>query len=349
MSYLIVFIAYFNVIFEKKYWHKHCISTDTSMSNPILTTEEINELLKNTREGIKSGGLWEGETHPFDLTVKNSNAEEKLAAVNELLSSFTERLSESLALTLNTEDLKVKTKDAISIQSQAGIQQLPVSDFTICEWSDDNNGAQGLLGMQRELFFHFYNQIYGGKMEYQKVGKLTELEQKFLLKIIKEFSKNISQAWSHSGNWHVQPSKVLISKDETESLSWSFECFYCEFPVEIEGNIIGSLVGLFPMEMAGALISDNIEGDTSTKSSSQDQFWINAVKHCIKDTPVDLSVLLGTTNLTINQIFQMSVNATYPISVIGGEYPVSLNGKPVFHAGMGSVKDHKAIQIKDKI
>ena len=87
-------------------------------------------------------------------------------------------------------------------------------------------------------------------------------------------------------------------------------------------------------------------GDFDVEEINKDPFWNKTIRNHINDVPVDLKVELGKTQLTANELINLSVGDVIPLNkFIEDDLELLVEGVKKFSGLHGTYHSNHAIQI----
>ena len=116
------------------------------------------------------------------------------------------------------------------------------------------------------------------------------------------------------------------------------------FNIEIE-NVSGIITVCIPFSNL-VPIKEKLMGDFAVEEVNTDPFWAREIKELINSVPVDLNVHLGKTQLTANELINLSVGDVIPLNkFIEDDLELLVEGVKKFSGLPGTYHSNNAIQI----
>jgi flagellar motor switch protein FliM len=314
----------------------------------ILSQEEVDALLKGisggdveTEQGIvPEEGI---DTDLYDLTRPDRTVRlPKLVVI-------TDKFSRSYRITLSNTIRKLA-------EVSFGATDVKKFDDFLRELSVPSNinifgmeplRGQNILLIDSALVFYFVDVLFGGggagkaKVEGRE---FTSIENT----VIRKISRGILDEWSSAWESFV-PIKAEYQRSEVNPqfamiVPPNELVITITFNVEIE-NISGTITICIPFSNLEP-IKEKLMGDFAVEEVNKDPFWAKTIKGLINSVPVDLRVLLGKTQLTANELINLSVGDVIPLNkFIEDDLELLVEGVKKFSGLPGTYHSNNAIQI----
>jgi flagellar motor switch protein FliM len=118
------------------------------------------------------------------------------------------------------------------------------------------------------------------------------------------------------------------------------------FNIEIE-NVSGVITICIPFSNL-VPIKEKLMGDFAIEPVNKDPFWAKEIKELINSVPVDLKVRLGKTQLTANELINLSVGDVITLNkFIEDDLELLVEGVKKFSGLPGTYHGNNAIQISN--
>ena len=314
----------------------------------ILSQEEVDALLKGisggdveTEQGIVPD---EGtDTSAYDLTKPD-----KAFKLPKLV-VITDKFSRSYKITLSNTIRKLAEVSFGSTDVKRFdefLREIPVpSNINI--FGMEPLRGQNILFIDSALMFYFVDILFGGcgsskaKIEGRE---FTSIENT----VIKKISRGILDEWSNAWESFV-PVKAEYQRSEVNPqfamvVPPNELVITITFNVEIE-NVSGIITICVPFSNLEP-IKEKLMGDFDVEEINKDPFWYKTIKNHINDVPVDLKVELGKTQLTANELINLSVGDVIPLNkFIEDDLELLVEGVKKFSGLHGTYHSNNAIQI----
>lgn len=332
------------------------------MSKPLLSAEEIQDLLRQPGRSGPVRHLWEGEAQPFNLFAAASKIEEKLvlaeAVHQQLLAPFGQSLSTQCHVTVTVDYAGQQFRPVRDVLAETAVDQcFPV------HFEEVGLALEGLVLCERPLFFLLYNQVLGGMRDFTKQGDLTRFERSFFDRMIAPFLQALSEAWKPCGVATFAMRDLFTTQEQLAGLSWVFDAVQARFTCalekknakgEPERTPLGALVLVLPKELL-ALLGESPTKVQEVQMGAQqavrtaDPLWIEAVQAAVADLPVHVEVGLGSAQAIMQHVLHMTPGLVFPFSAPDDGHPVVVRGRDMFRASLGQAEDRRAVQVEQRV
>lgn len=319
----------------------------------ILTQDEVDALLKGMGGGeveteTDNSGNEEGIT-PYDLT----NQDRIIRGRMPTLEIINDRFARFFRQTMSTALRKVIDISAFSIDMiKFGefMRALPVPTSLHIFKADPLRG-HAIMVIETKLVFNLVDSFFGGSGRgYIKVeGRdFTPIEARLITKVIKMALDDLEKAWNP-----VHPLTLSYVRGETNPQFASVVAptevvIVIKFEVELE-QTVGTLIICLPYstiepirsKLYAGFQSDQLEVDTA---------WINRFIERVREAEVNMSVELGRTmvtgedimNLTVGDVIMLTHDVREPLEV-------KVEGVPKFKVFAGLSRGQKAVRVVSDI
>lgn len=319
----------------------------------ILTQDEVDALLKGMGGGeveteTDDSGDSEGIT-PYDLTSQDRIIRGRMPT----LEIINDRFARFFRQTMSTALRKVIDISAFSIDMiKFGefMRALPVPTSLHIFKADPLRG-HAIMVIETKLVFNLVDSFFGGSGRgYIKVeGRdFTPIESRLIAKIIKMALEDLEKAWNP-----VHPLTLSYVRGETNPQFASVVAptevvIVIKFEVELE-QTVGTLIICLPYstiepirsKLYAGFQSDQLEVDTA---------WINRFIERVREAEVDMTVELGRTMITGEDIMNLAVGDVIMLRHdVREPLEVKVEGVPKFKVFAGSSRGQKAVRVVSDI
>ena len=314
----------------------------------ILSQEEVDALLKGISGGdveIEQGIIPEErkDAIAYDLTKHH-----KAVKLPKLV-VITDKFSRSYRITLSNtirKQVKFTFESTDVIRFVEFFREIPVPANINIFGMEPLRGLNILL-IDSALVFYFIDVLFGGggstkaKIEGRE---FTSIENTVIRKISRGILDEWSKAWksfvpvrADYQRSEVNPQFAMIVPPNELVISFTFN-------VEIE-NVSGFITICVPFSNLEP-IKEKLIGDFDIEEGNKDPFWNKTIKNHINDVPVDLKVELGKTQLTANELINLSVGDVIPLNkFVEDDLELLVEGVKKFSGLHGTYHSNNAIQI----
>ncbi len=315
--------------------------------NKILAQDEVDALLRGL-----SGGDVETETDngpsdgvvPFDL----ANQDRIIRGRMPVLEIVNDRFSRLCTSALSNSVRKRVEINPISIDmAKFGdfIRSLPVPT-SINIFKMDPLRGNALIVVDARLVFALVENFFGGQGSQPKVEgrEFTRIEQAVVDRVVKIVLSNMEEAWRPVHDVSMELLRSEINPQFAAIVPPSDVVIVITFEVELE-SAIGSFIACLPYATIEPIRS-KLHASFQTERLEVDHAWVGRLKERLLETPVELRVHFGNTQITGNQLVKLREGDVIMLDTDTDELlEVTLAGVTKYWAICGTVKGSKAFQI----
>ena len=319
----------------------------------ILSQDEVDALLKGmggndleteTDDSGSGGGI-----NSYDLTSQDRIIRGRMPTLEIINDRFARFFRQSMSTALRKViDISAFSIDMIKFGEF--MRSLPVPTSLHIFKAEPLRG-HALMVIESKLVFNLVDSFFGGRGRgYIKVeGRdFTPIEARLLCKVIKMALDDLEKAWSP-----VHPLVLSYVRGETNPqfasvVSPTEVVIVIKFEVELE-QTVGTLVVCLPYstiepirsKLYAGFQSDQLEVDTA---------WINRFIERVREAEVNITVELGRTmitgedimNLTVGDVIMLKHDVREPLEV-------KVEGVPKFKVFAGSSRGQRAVRVVSDI
>lgn len=314
----------------------------------ILNQDEVDALLR----GI-SGGEIETEEEvaadtsgfvAFDLANQDRIIRGRMPVLEIINDRFSRLCTSALA---NTMRKRVDVNPISIDMSKFGdfMRSLPVPT-SINIFKIDPLRGNALLVVDTRLVFSLVENFFGGAGSQPKIeGRdFTPIEQSIIVKVVKIILANLEDAWRPVHEVSIELLRSEINPQFATIVPPSDVVVVISFEVELE-NALGSMVLALPYATIEPIRS-KLYAAFQTERLEIDHAWISRFRDRLMETPIDLNVTFGTTQITGRQLLDMKSG---DILMLDQDEDALLTGRIQgilkFYGLPGFVKGNKAFKI----
>jgi len=314
----------------------------------ILDQDEVDALLRGL-----SGGEIEAESDvpeddsgvvSFDLANQDRIIRGRMPVLEIVNDRFARLCTNALA---NAMRKRVDLNPISIDMSKFGdfMRSLPVPT-SINIFKLDPLRGNALLVVDSRLVFALVENFFGGAGSQPKVeGRdFTPIEQAIVDRVVKVALANMEDAWRPVHEVHIEQIRSEINPQFAAIVPPSDVVIVVTFEVELE-NAIGSMIVCLPYATLEPIRS-KLHASFQSERLEVDHAWISRFKERLMETPVEMVIELGQTQITGRQLLNMDIGDillldTDTDALLEGE----VEGVKKFYGLPGEVKGNKAFQI----
>lgn len=314
----------------------------------ILNQDEVDALLR----GI-SGGEIETEEEvvesatgvvSFDLANQDRIIRGRMPVLEIINDRFSRLCTSALA---NTMRKRVDVNPISIDMSKFGdfMRSLPVPT-SINIFKIDPLRGNALLVVDTRLVFSLVENFFGGAGSQPKIeGRdFTPIEQSIIVKVVKIILANLEDAWRPVHEVSIELLRSEINPQFATIVPPSDVVVVISFEVELE-NALGSMILALPYATIEPIRS-KLYAAFQTERLEIDHAWISRFRDRLMETPVDMSVTFGTTQMTGRQLLDLKVGDIMLLDEDEDDLLTArVQGILKFLGQPGFVKGNKAFQV----
>ncbi|HXX34625.1 MAG TPA: flagellar motor switch protein FliM [Thermodesulfobacteriota bacterium] len=318
----------------------------------ILSQEEIDALLNGMSDGqvdTNPEKVDESNFTSYDLTSQDRIIRGKMPTLEIINSNFCRLFRTSLSLSLN-KMIDVTCGDAQMVKCGEFVRTLPVPSSLQVFRMEPLRGY-ALLVLDYKLVFSFVDIFLGGqgKTSFKIEGReFTAIESRLIRKVVQLIFNDLEKAWNMVHPVSVrhirseinpqfvglgQPSDLVIMVPLVMELDQSLGQIHICIPY--------SMVEPIKEKLFSGYQSDHLEVDHS---------WAERLLGRIRSAEVDVVVELGRRNITVQDLFKLSVGEVLMLeNEVSDFITARVEGVPKFLGRAGVTGANKAFQVEQRI
>lgn len=314
----------------------------------ILNQDEVDALLR----GISGGEIEteeeviddDGDIVAFDLTNQDRIIRGRMPVLEIINDRFSRLCNSALA---NTTRKRVDVNPISIDMSKFGdfMRSLPVPT-SINIFKIDPLRGNALLVIDTRLVFSLVENFFGGTGSQPKIeGRdFTPIEQAVITKVVKIILVNLEDAWRPVHEVSIELLRSEINPQFATIVPPSDVVVVISFEIELE-NALGSMILALPYATIEPIRS-KLYAAFQSERLEIDHAWISRFRDRLMETPVDVNVTFGSTEMTGRQLLDLQVGDILMLDQdeddLLGAY---VQGVLKFLGQPGFVKGNKAFKI----
>jgi flagellar motor switch protein FliM len=314
----------------------------------ILDQDEVDALLRGL-----SGGEIEAESEipeddsgvvSFDLANQDRIIRGRMPVLEIVNDRFARLCTNALA---NAMRKRVDLNPISIDMSKFGdfMRSLPVPT-SINIFKMDPLRGNALLVVDSRLVFALVENFFGGAGSQPKVeGRdFTPIEQAIVDRVVKIALQNMEDAWRPVHEVHIELIRSEINPQFAAIVPPSDVVIVVTFEVELE-NAIGSLICCLPYATLEPIRS-KLHASFQSERLEVDHAWIARFKERLLETPVEMVIELGQTQITGRQLLNLEIGDILLLDTDTEELlEAEVENVKKFHGIPGTVKGNRAFQV----
>ncbi len=314
----------------------------------ILDQDEVDALLRGL-----SGGEIEAESDileddsgvvVFDLSNQDRIIRGRMPVLEIINDRFARLASNALANAMR----KRADVNPISIDmSKFGdfMRSLPVPT-SINIFKLDPLRGNAILVVDSRLVFAMVESFFGGAGSQPKIeGRdFTPIEQAIISRVVRIALENMEESWTPVHEVHIELVRSEVNPQFAAIVPPSDVVVVVTFEVELE-NAIGSLIVCLPYATIEPIRS-KLYASFQTERLEVDHAWIARFKERLMETPVEMVVRFGRSQITGRQLMSLKPGDILLLDNDEDDLlEAEVQGVRKFNGIPGQVKSNKAFQI----
>jgi len=314
----------------------------------ILSQDEVDTLLRGL-----TGGEIETDSEvleddsgivPFDLSNQDRIIRGRMPVLEIINDRFSRLATNAMA---NAMRKRVDVNPISIDMSKFGdfMRSLPVPT-SINIFKLDPLRGNAILVVDSRLVFALVENFFGGAGSQPKVeGRdFTPIEQAIISKVVRVALVNLEEAWRPVHEVHVELIRSEINPQFAAIVPPSDVVVVVTFEVELE-NAIGSMICCLPYATIEPIRS-KLYASFQSERLEVDHAWISRFKERLMETPVEVVVRFGRTQLSGRQLLSLKEGDILLLDTDTDDLLLAeVEGVKKFWGLPGTVKSNKAFQV----
>ncbi len=314
----------------------------------ILSQDEVDTLLRGLTGGeVESDSeILEDDSGivAFDLSNQDRIIRGRMPVLEIINDRFARLATNAMA---NAMRKRVDVNPISIDMSKFGdfMRSLPVPT-SINIFKLDPLRGNAILVVDSRLVFALVENFFGGAGSQPKVeGRdFTPIEQAIISKVVKLALVNLEDAWRPVHEVHVELIRSEINPQFAAIVPPSDVVVVVTFEVELE-NAIGSMIACLPYATIEPIRS-KLYASFQSERLEVDHAWISRFKERLLETPVEVLVRFGNTQLTGRQLLSLKKGDILLLDTdVEDLLLAEVQGVKKFWGIPGTVKSNKAFQV----
>ncbi len=316
--------------------------------NKVLAQNEVDALLK----GLSGGDIdLEPEIEEDDSGIVSfdlANQDRIIRGRMPVLEIVNDRFARLCTSALTNIIRKRVELNPISIDmTKFGdfIRALPVpTSINIFKMEPLRGNA--IIVVDARLVFALVENVFGGQGAQPKIEgrEFTRIEQSIIDKVIQVVLENMEESWRPVHDVKMELVRSEINPQFAAIVPPSDVVVVINFEVELDSSL-GSMVVCLPYATIEPIRS-KLHASFQTERLEIDHTWVSRLKDRLLETPIELKIKMGETQITANQLMRMKVGDILVLNTdVEQLLPCTVAGVVKYWGMPGTVKYNKAFQI----
>jgi flagellar motor switch protein FliM len=209
--------------------------------------------------------------------------------------------------------------------------------------------GHAMMIVDTRLVFAFVENLFGGAGSQPKVeGRdFTPIEQKIIKKVVLNALTELEQAWQPVHDISIEFQRSEINPQFASIIPPSDVVVVVTFEVELE-NAVGNILVALPYATIEPIRS-KLYASYQSERLEVDQTWVDRLKDRLMDTPLDVRVRLGQSQISSRQLLNLSEGDIIMLDTdVEDSLTAEIEGIPKFRGQPGQVKGNRAFVITEE-
>ena len=205
-----------------------------------------------------------------------------------------------------------------------------------------------LIMLDPKLVFAVVDSFFGGTGRHAKIeGRdFTATEQRIIHMLLRNVFADLHEAWVHVANIDVEYIQSEINPHFANIVSPSEIVVITNFHIDLDG-VGGELHVTMPYAMIEPL-REVLDSGMASDRVDKDERWAHTLREEIEDAEVELSTLLGRTNITLAELLNLKPGDILNCDFTG-KVLVLAEDVPMFRGSFGLSHGQQAIKFEEKV
>lgn len=323
----------------------------------ILSQNQIDLLLKNFTAGsmeTEEDGD-KKKIKDYDFHSPKKFTKEQLRTMDSLHESLSRTLSSYFAGVLRVfcevsvlqieEQRYYEFNNALPDMTLIGMLDMKPSNYNL-------NEATLLIDVSQNVCFFMIDRLLGGSGEgYSYTRDFTDIELAILQSIYKKITSYIQEAWCD----YIEVEAMLNSVETNPRL---IQVYAPEDIVvivalkvklkDVEGTISICVPAIGLEEMLGDFTSKYMRISKKMSDENREAMRRQIIKQTLYGSDLELKAVFEKTQIDLADVVRLRVNDVIPLNKkLNSNVSITVDGVPWFSASLGSVKNKKAVKVKE--
>lgn len=317
------------------------------MSDGILSQAEIDSLLSAMASGneIEQSNKEEKKVRTYDFARPSKFNKEQLRSLEVIFESFS-RLASSFftGYLRTTTNIEVLSSEQITYGEFSNSLFNPVV-LSVINFSPFKGAI--ILDLASSVGYAMIDRVLGGIGETIKTDRdFTEIEVILLSKLVEQLISILKEPWQQVCEIKPSLERIETNSQFAQIISPSEMCALITLNIRV-GNIEGLMNFCIPYIVIEPIINSlNTKHWFQIDIDAEEGKFRETVEKQIEKANVPISVIVGKTNITVDEFINIQVGDVIPLdSYVNSDFKVKVGEITKFYAKPGINKGKNAIQI----
>lgn len=206
----------------------------------------------------------------------------------------------------------------------------------------------GLMILDPTLVFAVVDNFFGGTGRHAKIEgrEFTATEYRIIHMMLKNAFTDMKEAWSHVFNLNIEYLNSEINPHFANIVSPTEIVVITKFHIELEGGG-GDLHLTMPYSMIEPL-REVLDAGMQSDRVEHDERWLQSLREEIEDAEVELSLNLGRSRLTVNELLNLKPGDILTTD-FDGKATMLVEDIPLFKGTFGNSRGQQAFKLEGRV
>jgi flagellar motor switch protein FliM len=314
----------------------------------ILSQDEIDALIHGMDQGIVNTEPEpvEGEVRPYDFQNQMRIVRGRMPTLEMINERFARLFRTNLySLLRRSPEVAVNPVEMKKFSEYVHTLHVPTS-LNLVRIHPLRGTA--IILLEPRLVFAIVDNFFGGNGRHAKIeGRdFTATESRIIHMVLKSAFADLREAWSHVCSIEVEYIQSELNPAFANIVSPSEVVVVTSFHVELEGGG-GDVHVTMPYSMIEPLREQLDSGMTSDRME-HDERWAQSLKEEIDDAEVEITTVLGRSQLTLGELLNLKPGDVIPCD-FNGKVTVLAERVPVFRGTFGVSRGQQAVKVEERV
>jgi len=205
-----------------------------------------------------------------------------------------------------------------------------------------------LVVIDPKLVFAVVDNFFGGNGRYAKIEgrEFTATESRIIHMLLKQAFTDLREAWTHVAPIEIEYLNSEINPHFANIVSPTEIVVVTKFHIELDGGG-GDLHVTMPYSMLEPL-RELLDAGVQSDRVDHDERWMTSLREEMEDAEVELSTVLGRSQLKLSDLLNLKPGDIVPCD-FEGKVTLLAEGVPIFRGGFGMSRNQQAVKLEERI
>lgn len=319
----------------------------------VLSQDEIDKLLKSMQSGeqvnIEPESIFERKLSVYNFTKPSKFNKEHLKTLEIIFENFGRNVSSFLTGYLRTPvTMQITDSEQVSYGEFSNSLLNPVI-LGVVDFSPFKGSI--IVELSSNLGYSIIDRVLGGTGEYRgDTSEFSEIEIRLITKVMEQIISFLSEPWAQVCQINPKVERVETNSQFAQVINPTEMIALITMKISV-ANIEGTMNFCIPHIVIEPVVPNLNTKNWFSQTKDDDQVeYRPTVEKQLEDAFVPISVVIGKTNITVDEFINIQVGDVIPLdSYITSNLRVNVGNKTKFYAKPGISKGKNAVQISSVI